>query len=84
MVALADSLEVCIYMPIATRNTQPQFESSKNADLSLMLSWRSIPSSPILRTQRLKMFTAMCIHYAIARPRSHEFSRNGRTTRSLQ
>src|SRR6267154_2227986 len=73
-----------VYMPIVIRDTQPQFGSSKSADLNLMRSWRSIPSSPILKTQRLKMFTAICIHHAIAGPRSHEFRRSGRATRSRQ
>src|SRR5882762_4088489 len=55
-----------VYMPIATRDTQPQFASSNVVDLNLMPSWRSIPSSPILRTQRLRMFTAMFIHHTLA------------------
>jgi len=57
-----------VYMRIATRGTQPQFASSKIAGLNLMHSWRSIPSSPILRTRRLRMFTAMFVHEAPARP----------------
>jgi RimJ/RimL family protein N-acetyltransferase len=85
MVALADSLEVRrLYAHCHSRHAASIRVLKKcGFEFDALLEKHSVfPNLEDAAPQDVHRY----VHpsYAIARPRSHEFSRNGRTTRSLQ